>query len=505
LIDATGTPLALGPGSSVSNLSANAWGGVAPTADCEALRVVPPPGHPYNPSGQPVAGPGRALPEAGAWLDADGDGAFGLFDCDDDDPSRHPGAQERCNGVDDDCDRLLDELDPDVVDAQPLWLDVDRDGYPGPEPEPATGHPLDPSAQVFACAPFAGYAFAGEPDCDDVDVTVSPGAEEVLGNGVDDDCDPSTPDVQIDADGDGWLAHEDCDDADADVFPGAPETCDGVDEDCDEDIDEGALDAQDWSPDQDGDGFGADAVRAVRACAPPSGLHVANADDCDDNDADTHPGAEETCDGFDDDCDEVVDEDAVDASAWYPDADGDSWGVAEGAVQACERPGSAWAEASGDCEDTVETVHPGASEICDGIDNDCEGTVDVDATDATAWYRDRDGDGHGDPAAQQRACEAPEGAWVETGDDCDDTDPARGAPPCEPEDTGDSDSGDSDTGDSDSGDSDSGDSDSDDTDPVGPIVAQLTGGAGCAHAPAPLGSLGLIGLALLGRRRSAPR
>ncbi len=74
-----------------------------------------------------------------------------------------------------------------------------------------------------------------------------------------------------------------------------------------------------------------------------------------------------------------------------------------------------------DCDDSDATVYPGASEICDGKDNDCNGLVDEGAVDASTWYRDADSDGWGDPDATTESCEQPSG-YVDRPGDCDDAD-----------------------------------------------------------------------------------
>lgn len=98
-------------------------------------------------------------------------------------------------------------------------------------------------------------------------------------------------------------------------------------------------------------------------------------DDCDDADPAVHPGAEERCNNLDDDCDGIVDEEAVDAATWYADGDGDGFGA--GSVgTSCAAP-EGGVEVDGDCDDADSTVHPGAVDACDGVDNDCdEGTLE---------------------------------------------------------------------------------------------------------------------------------
>ncbi|MCB9762036.1 MAG: putative metal-binding motif-containing protein [Alphaproteobacteria bacterium] len=142
--------------------------------------------------------------------------------------------------------------------------------------------------------------------------------------------------------------------------------------------------------------------------------------DCDDGDPAVHPGADEVCDGVDNNCDGTVDEDATDAPTWYPDADADTFGDPASPATACAAPEGHVADAT-DCDDADATVHPGADEVCDGVDQDCDGEVDEDATDAPTWYADADADTFGDPTVTVDACEAPEG-HVADATDCDDAD-----------------------------------------------------------------------------------
>jgi len=144
--------------------------------------------------------------------------------------------------------------------------------------------------------------------------------------------------------------------------------------------------------------------------------------DCDDDDSDVNPGAAEVCDTVDNDCDGTVDnDDAVDATTWYADQDGDGFGDPADSATACEAPTDRVAN-SDDCDVTSELAYTGAAEVCDAVDNDCDGTVDNDdAVDATTWYADQDGDGFGDPADSATACE-PASNQVDNPDDCDDAD-----------------------------------------------------------------------------------
>ena len=375
-------------------------------------------------------------------VDADADGYASTSDCDDDDPSVHPGADELCDGIDNDCDGFVDDDDPSGIGETTSWADVDGDGFG------------DPSAASAWCAIPSGYV-ADDGDCDDDDPTIHPAADELC-DGVDNDCDGLVddddspvvgggawyPDDDADGYGDpgamvtacmqpsGHLAEAgDCDDGDASAHPGADERCDGVDNDCDGDIDEAdAIDPSTFYGDVDGDGFG-DPWNTSTACHASAGF-VADSSDCDDGDAAINPAASEACNGYDDDCDGLVDDDdsgITGGSAWYLDGDADGYGDPGAMVAACLQPGGYLADAS-DCDDDDASAHPGADELCDGADNDCDGAIDeADAIDVSVFLADVDGDGFGDPSSATAACSAPRGYVAESGsglDDCDDGDAA---------------------------------------------------------------------------------
>ncbi|GDX78524.1 hypothetical protein LBMAG42_03350 [Deltaproteobacteria bacterium] len=165
-----------------------------------------------------------------------------------------------------------------------------------------------------------------------------------------------------DHDGDSYAQEDDCDDADATIFPGALEVCDGVDQDCDHNVDEEVANAPVWFSDSDADSYGDAATAGTASCDAPDGF-VANALDCDDRAPDANPGATETpYDGIDDDCDGA---DLVDV-----DGDGEAAGAAGG----------------DDCNDNDPAVFSAADEgwADDGTDNDCDG----DARDAVVWSAD---------------------------------------------------------------------------------------------------------------------
>ncbi|MFH1463365.1 MAG: putative metal-binding motif-containing protein [Pseudomonadota bacterium] len=364
-----------------------------------------------------------------ATIDADEDGYTSDVDCNDGDPTIHPDADEICDDLDNDCDGEVDE-DPTTV----WYADTDGDGYG------------DAASTTLACDQPQGYV-ADATDCDDMDAAQHPGADELC-NGEDDDCDGDTdeepadgPTWYVDGDGDGYGSSarstvaceqpsgysadpDDCDDRDDTVHPGADEVCNGVDDDCDGTVDEDdALDALTWYADGDSDGYG-DPLATTLACTQPSG-YVADDTDCDDAVATVYPGADDHCNGVDDDCDGIVDEDdAVDAPTWYADADGDAYGDPGVTAIQCSQPSGYVADGT-DCDDSAATVYPGATEYCNGVDDDCDGAVDEDAVDwVHPWYLDRDSDGYGDPTTYVEQCLCPSG-YVADDTDCDDTEPAH--------------------------------------------------------------------------------
>ncbi len=196
----------------------------------------------------------------------------------------------------------------------------------------------------------------------------------------------------------------------------------------DDAVDPGDCDApRMFYADSDGDGFGDDAT-AAEHCEAPAGF-VAMGGDCDDGDAKVKPDAFEVCDGIDNNCDGKADDldpalKLSSADYFYRDGDGDGYGDSTQSKRACAKP-AGYATSETDCDDTKAAVHPGAVEVCDHIDNNCNGMIDIadpGLTDAVPFYRDADGD-HVGAGAAMLACDAPTG-FVLSSNDCNDSDSA---------------------------------------------------------------------------------
>ena len=392
--------------------------------------------------------------------------------CEGDEP-----APESCNGEDDDCDGTTDEgfsdTDEDGI-ADCMENDKDGDGLAdGVDNCPVIFNPKqeDHDFDNFgdACdADDDNDKVPDESDCAPFDDEVYPEAEEVC-DGKDNNCNYLVDEGFADSDGDGWrdcvdedddndgtLDGLDCAPVDAAVYPNAVEACDGKDNNCNNDVDEGFedldLDGTKDCVDNDSDGDGV--LNGVDNCPSQANGEQEDFDEdglgdqCDsDADGDSIPDANDNCpglkntgqsdldgDGFGDDCDDDQDGDGVDngadncplvANQGQVDLDEDGTG------DACEKDkdGDGTDDAA-DCAPLDGQVYPGAEEVCDGKDNDCNYIVDegYPDSDGDGWKDCIDGDDDADGSADEEDCE-PLNAAVHPGaeefcdsvdNDCDD-------------------------------------------------------------------------------------
>lgn len=368
------------------------------------------------------------------------------FDCDDSNAAIHPGAVEICDTRDNDCDGMIDN---NVVGegAITYYWDNDGDGY---------GGLFD---QITSCDPLGGNWVTNLDDCNDEDPAVYIVTTWYQDNDADGFGAAGVPFDNCGQPG-GFVANSnDCNDNAATSNPDGVEVCDGVDNNCDGAIDEGV--GSQWYQDADNDGFGELTVFTL-SCLKPAGF-VADSTDCNDSDPLINPNAIEVCNnGIDSNCNPG---DESTGSIWYQDYDADGIGFTYATVQACAKP-DGFVATGGDCDDgnasltiftwyrdfdadgygnstgdTVQAcsqpigyvdnnldcndvsvnVYPSAQEVCDGIDNNCSGSIDEGA--GPIWYLDADGDNYGNPLETTTACIQPPG-YLNNNVDCDDTNAA---------------------------------------------------------------------------------
>ncbi len=308
-------------------------------------------------------------------------------DCDDNNFNIKPSATEACDGIDNNCNGITDE------GAQSLFYrDFDTDGFG------------NPSSVISSCTQPGGYV-ANNTDCNDNSAVEKPG--QIWYKDTDGDGYAQTGAATITqcARPVGYKAASeltsttgDCNDNNASINPAATEVCDGIDNDCDGSTDEGVLTT--YYADVDLDGFG-NPSSSTQACSLPGG-YVTNNTDCNDNSAVEKPG-----------------------QIWYKDTDGDGYAQTGAAtITQCARPvgykaATELTSTTGDCNDNNASINPAATEVCDGIDNDCDGSTDEGVL--TTYYADVDQDGFGNPSSSTQACSLP-GGYVTNNTDCNDND-----------------------------------------------------------------------------------
>ncbi len=281
--------------------------------------------------------------------DKDGDNYPDAKDCDPSDPAINPGATEVCNGKDDDCDGLTDEKD--AKGCTTFYSDVDGDQYG------------DPAKSACLCQPDAVFKVTDGNDCNDLSQAIFPGAKEVC-NGADDNCDKSVDE--------GFQLGGACDagqgkckvygkmicaangastTCSATAAAAGAEICDGADNDCDGQTDEGFQVGGPCTA-----GLGACKVSGTWKCSANGSQAVC--------DAVVPGGKTEVCDGVDNNCDGQVDE----------GCDSDKDGYCNKNMTVLNN--AACSKGQGDCDDSRNDVYPGHTELCDNRDNNCDGTID---------------------------------------------------------------------------------------------------------------------------------
>ena len=346
-------------------------------------------------------------------------------DCNDDNGSIYQGAKELCNNVDDDCDGVTDN-----------GCDQDSDGW------------CD-AGKLVVGAPVV--CPQGKGDCNDADATIHPGQADACGDGVDNDC---NGDADLGEGGDGCVPFyedldkdqfgtgaakclcaptatftatngKDCNDSDPAINPGQSEVCgNGVDDNCNAVLDEeDALGCKKFYSDGDKDGFGTGSPLCL--CNALASYPTQKNGDCDDKNAMVSPGGVETCNGIDDDCDGLVDEtDAQGCTNFYVDGDNDGFGVSGKKACLCQANDVYVTATGGDCDDGDAQRNPGAGEVCNGVDDNCNGVLDdQDASGCQLWFKDADKDSFGDPSSGLCLCDATAVFVTQKSGDCNDQAP----------------------------------------------------------------------------------
>lgn len=357
------------------------WGGIHPPVDDIPGRLI----------GIQVGRKAFALAKSLFYKDEDQDGFYSYEDCDDTKANVYPGAPEICDGLDNNCDGDIDE----GVQLT-FYLDNDVDGFG------------DATQTVLACSAPDGFV-ANNEDCNDGDANEYPGQQWYLDVDMDGFSAGQIVTACVRPDN-GYLQTElngsdlDCDDDNAQFFPGQEwyldQDADGYSDgqvvvacarpdngflqpellgtapDCDDTNDQ-FFPGQVWFVDVDGDGYSS-GEQIVSCSQPTSGILEAALlgveIDCNDMLPQVFPGGEEFCDGLDNNCDGLIDED-LPLFTYYRDADGDGFGDINTPIDTCrQEPPQGYVINADDCVDNNSDIYLGAPEIADnGIDEDCNG------------------------------------------------------------------------------------------------------------------------------------
>jgi len=317
--------------------------------------------------------------------------------------------------ADDDCWEGSTSPSGTSLDATEIHPDAEETWYDGFDQDCAGDSDYDADGDGYDSADYGGD------DCDDTDASVT-GEMKML---------------YVDVDGDGYGDESsgkemcpteglieiggDCDDGDPYINSDAEELCDSADNDCNGIVDDD-LEELPFYADADNDGYGDIGATEEYFCEAFDGYSETK-DDCDDSDISVHPDAGELCDTIDNDCDGSVDETPLadsEGTVHYVDGDKDGFGSGVEVLACGEEDGISAND--NDCDDSNSLISPSAPEVCNDIDDDCDGLTDdadTDVSDTVTYYADSDGDSYGDVSNILYSCDGAPG-YVLNNDDCDD-------------------------------------------------------------------------------------